>query len=161
MRSQSRPSPGSKRRNDLQQLKTVDGAAPKFIIDFNVVGDWCRRGKTGDVVGASVNAPKVVVVVCPVAQRLNAPGCGAGSDRDESPSLSPNFLDSFHIMGRGDRTFHENDVIWTFSDVTTGLQKVCNVHNACNGQQFVLAIQKRELTTIARGEFENAKARSF
>ncbi len=92
-----RLAPDEERRDDLEQLALVDGAAAQLEVDGDVVGYRCRRGECVDVLRTGVDDGAVLLDVAEVAQGLDAAGGGAGSDRDQNLRLLAHILDALGV----------------------------------------------------------------
>ena len=136
----------------FQQLALVDRAAPQFEIDLDVVVDRRRFSKRINVFRPGVNSGDELVDTGKIAQCLDAAGGGASADGDQCLRLAADPVDALGVMGGGDRALDQGDVVGSLGGGAGGLQEVGDLDAAGERQQFVLAIQQRELAAVARGE---------
>ena len=84
---------------------------------------------------------------------------GAGSQADQEPAALADVADLVFLLGGGDRPFHQGEVKLAFEGPARRLEEVGDLDPIGDSEQFVLAIQQRELAAIARGELEDAQSR--
>ena len=140
-------------------MSRVDRAAPQLEIDRHVVGDRGACGQRADIARGSVDRRHKLLDVAPVAQCLNAPGGGTGTERDEIPAVAANFPDALGILGRGDRTLNQRDVIGPLDHLRPRLEEVVNVDSPGDLQKLSLRIEQLQLAAVAGGEFVDGKAK--
>ena len=88
-----------------------------------------------------VNPIDEVADIGPIAKRLNSAGRCTGADGHQKAALFANFLNSFGVVGRRDRTFHKADVVRPADLLCASLQKVRDVDRSGDGQQLIFGIQ--------------------
>ena len=81
----------------------------------------------------------------------------AGSQADQHPAPLADVTDRVFLLGGGDRPFHQGEVKLAFERPSRRLAEEGNLHPVGDSEQFVLAVQQRELAAIARGELEDAQ----
>ncbi len=92
------------------------------------------------------------------AQRLDAPGRGTGSDRDDHVGDLAHVLDPFRVARGRDRSLDDRHVVGPLADVAGHLQEVGDLDLAGQGEQFVLRRQQRQLAAVAGGELPHGDA---
>src|SRR5450830_104650 len=143
----------------VHELLLVDRAALQLEIDLDVVGDRRRGLERLDVLGMRVDDVRVLLHVGEVLERLDAAGGRAGADRDQELRLLPDLLDSLDLLGCRDRALDESDVVGARDLRSSGLEEVSDLDAAEQRQQLVLAVEQRELATIAGGELPDGEFR--
>src|SRR5208337_535441 len=141
-----------KRAEDFHQLIFVDGATPQFEINKHVVGDRSGFLQGFDIVGPGVHDGDEFLHLLEIAQRLDAAGCGAGANRHQEFGGAPNAVDPLGIVRRGDRAFHQRKVVRTFRHRARGFGEIGDFDRVGDREEFVLAVQQAQLTTVAGGE---------
>ena len=82
------------------ELSAVDRAAAQFEVDVDVVGDGGGGRERGDVLGVGVDDRGELGDVGAVAQRLDAAGGGARTDRHQQSRLAPDLDDALGVVRR-------------------------------------------------------------
>ena len=70
-------------RDDAQELALLDRTAPQFEVHVDMFRDGSGGAETMDIVRPGIDRLFKRLDIAPVAQRLNAAGRRAGSDRDQ------------------------------------------------------------------------------
>ncbi len=154
---QVRLAPQQQRGQRVQQLPPVDRAAVELQVDWHVRRRRGRGVQCGQVLGMGVDERPELRHVGEVAQRLDAAGGGAGSDRHEQAGLGPDPFDPVDVAGRGDGPLDQRDVVRPGDGRARRLREVRDVDLAGDRQQFVLAVQQGELATVAGGELPDGE----
>jgi hypothetical protein len=94
-----------------------------------------------------------ILDVAEVPERLDASRRGAGTDRHQDPGLGPHLPDPCGVLGRGDGPFDERQVVRSIDDRRGSLPEVGDLDRVRYGEELVLAVEHRELTAVAGGEF--------
>src|SRR5688500_3692731 len=89
----------------------VDRTTAKFKVHFHVFGDRRAGRERLDVFRLRVDLPCELTYVSPVPQSLNAARGRTRADGDEVLAPLTHRADAFRVVRRGDRAFHEPDVI--------------------------------------------------
>ncbi len=150
-------STGEQRREDLEELALVDGAAAQLEIDLHVVRDGRRGRERVDVLRPRVHDPRELFHVPEIAERLDAARGRARTDGDEDPRLCPELTDPLGVVRRGDGPLDERDIVRTPEDRTRGLGEVHEADGLGEEEQLVLAIEQAELAAVAGGELEDGE----
>ncbi len=140
------------RPDHLQQLTPVDRAAPELEVDGDVLGDRGGRSQRGDERRRGVDDAQELLDVTEVAQGLDPPGRGARPDRDQVTGLATDLQNAFHVVRRGDRALDERDVVGPLHGRARRLEEVGDLELVGHRQQFVLAVEQRELTAVTARE---------
>ncbi len=139
----------------LDQLALVDGAPPQLEVDGDVVPDRGRGREGLDELGVSVDGPAELVDVAEVPERLDAARGRAGPDRDEDLRMRADLRDPLEVRRGRDRPLHEREVVRPREDPARRLPEVGDLDAVGDGEEVVLAVEERQLASVARGELED------
>src|ERR1019366_3495200 len=62
-------------------------------------------------------------------------------------------------MLRGNRSLNQRHVVRAVEDLRTRLEKIADLHFACDVEEFVFQIQHLQLAAVTGSQFENRQAR--
>ncbi len=143
----------------VEELRLVDRTAAQFEIDRHVAGNRSRGAERLDILRAGIDRGGEGAHIGEIAQSLDTAGRRAGTDRDELFRGAPDGLDALPIMRCRDRAFDQRQVVGTADLAAPCLGEVRDFDSVGQGQQFVLAIEDRQLAAVARREFPHCELR--
>src|ERR1019366_7880583 len=159
MRGDVRLAPVQERPDHLEELALVDGTAAKLELDRHVLGDRSRRREGVDVLGLRVDDGTELRDVSEVAESLDPTGGGARADGHEHLRDAAHLADALGVCGGRDRSFDDRQIVGAFEPLARGLDEVRDADGPCKRQQLVLAVEERELATVARRELPYSELR--
>jgi len=145
--------------DDLHELMLRDRTAAKLEIDLDMVGDRSRCLQRVNERGVRIDDRDEFVDVCEVLECLNTSCCCTRPDAHECRGFTADLLDPFGIVGCRHGAFDEGEVVGSCDLASRGLREVGDVDGADDVEQFVLAIEQRELATVTRCELPDGELR--